>query len=111
MSRWLVDNNTGCWVWQGSYFDSGYGRLHHGKSGKSERAHIIVYEEIIGEVPKNKILHHKCENKFCVNPYHCEPLTHKQHSEKHPYSDAVKEIMSQKRRQRSTKESTKDKLK
>lgn len=52
--------------------------------GVHRKAHRVMWEMKNGEVPKGKELHHKCEEKRCVNPDHLECLTRREHVEKHP---------------------------
>jgi hypothetical protein len=67
--------NSGCWLWTGACL-AGYGRFVW--SGKVRRAHRVFYEVFRGEIPVDKELDHRCRVKSCVNPWHCEPVTHQQ---------------------------------
>ena len=37
-------------------------------------AHRAVYEYIAGKIPAGKVLDHLCENRWCLNPGHLEPV-------------------------------------
>jgi hypothetical protein len=66
----ILDN--GCWFWLGCKDDNGYGE----KGNK--RAHVYIYELLVGKIPEGKELHHTCKFRACVNPKHLEPVTHAQ---------------------------------
>ena len=59
---------TGCWIWTGNSEVAGYGRLT--VDGKIMKAHRAMYIAIHGEVPKGKIICHKCDVPACINPAH-----------------------------------------
>lgn len=65
-----VDTND-CWLWAGYVTHADYGR--HGK----HLAHRLVYESLVGEIPKGLELDHLCKTQRCVNPEHLEPVTTK----------------------------------
>lgn len=67
----------GCWNWTGRLNWCGYGV----RGGK--KAHRAVYEELVGPIPSGMDVHHKCENKRCVNPEHLEPLNPRDHQMRH----------------------------
>jgi hypothetical protein len=69
-----VEPFSGCWLWIGALFLSGYGKMMVG--GKMVRAHRLVYE--LDHEPVQS-LHHRCETKCCVNPAHLEPIDHAVH--------------------------------
>ncbi len=52
---------------------SGYGEVRN--NGKIRRAHIVSYEQNIGQVPKGMDLDHLCRIRSCVNPMHLEPVS------------------------------------
>jgi hypothetical protein len=63
-----VDKNpNGCWNWTGAT-SHGYGAIQMWPLVK--RAHRVMYEHLIGPIPKGKLLRHTCDNKRCVNPDH-----------------------------------------
>ncbi len=63
-----IDKKTGCWLWIGSLFRSGYGCIAINK--KNYRVLRIAWQEFIGPI-KNQILHKQiCPNKNCFNPEH-----------------------------------------
>lgn len=61
-------DEKGCWIWQRSVNQNGYGRIKIG--GKDIEAHKFFYEWMKGQVPENKVLDHKCQNTLCINPNH-----------------------------------------
>lgn len=71
---YIVDPETGCWVWQLQRGSSGYGKL--GRDGRHWRAHRWYYVQRYGEIPDDLPLDHLCRNRACVNPDHLEPVTH-----------------------------------
>lgn len=65
-----------CWKFLG-YLDSrGYGQCSF--KGKRDWAHRTYYRAFVGELPKGKELDHLCRNRWCVNPKHLEPVSHKE---------------------------------
>ena len=73
MSRphtYTVNDETGCWEWEGRLNRYGYGAVHRG--GRSRLIHRVVYEDMYGEIPEGFVVHHTCGVKHCVNPKHLE---------------------------------------
>ena len=65
-----------CWIWP-KYTDRlGYGQMRH--DSKVEYAHRVVYELLIGPIPEGLEIDHLCRNPSCVNPWHLEPVTHRE---------------------------------
>lgn len=71
---YIVDDQTGCWIWQRYRHESGYGRMRFG--GKKQYAHRWMYEQEVGKVPEGYDLDHLCRNRACVNPDHLEVVPH-----------------------------------
>ena len=59
-----IDEN-GCWLWEGSLTNKGYG-----KTSNSKLVHRLSYEAFVSEIPKGKCVLHKCDVKNCFNPEH-----------------------------------------
>lgn len=76
--RYVVDESTGCWNWQGGINSNGYGVYH--LNGKLVTAHRLVYERERGSIPDGLELDHECKNRRCVNPDHLTPRTKQDHS-------------------------------
>jgi hypothetical protein len=68
---------NGCWLWTGYTRRDGYGQFH---DKKVVYAHIWAYKHFKGEIPRGHELHHRCENRACVNPNHLEILTKQDHN-------------------------------
>lgn len=64
-----------CIAWMGFYY-RGYDYYSYVAYGKRRRAaHRVVYEQHKGKIPKGLVVHHLCNNKWCVNPDHLEVST------------------------------------
>jgi len=73
--------NSGCWLWNGSMTNNGYGLASVGGSpGKARNivAHRAVWFIMRGDVPDGLVLDHLCRNRGCVNPDHLEIVTQKE---------------------------------
>jgi len=76
-----VDDETGCWVWQGTVDKKwGYGKTYVGSrrdgTRRSAKAHRAAWEAVNGPVPEGLTLDHVvCDNPPCCNPDHLEPAT------------------------------------
>lgn len=71
-----IRESGGCWLWTRSTDEYGYGRIATSKGHAPRKAYRVLYEQIIGAVPKGLELDHLCRNRLCVNPYHLEPVSH-----------------------------------
>ena len=74
---YVIDEATGCWVWQRSMNSTGYGRMNVG-SQRNRLAHRVFYERLVGPIPEGLQLDHLCFNRACVNPDHLEPVTNQE---------------------------------
>lgn len=54
-----------CWLWARSINGGGYGVVHGGK-----KAHRVIYEALVGEIPEGMYVLHKCDTPRCINPDH-----------------------------------------
>lgn len=62
-----------CWRWVGAIGSHGYGNFY--AEGKYLRAHTWAYTFFRADVPEGLQLDHLCRNRWCVNPWHLEPVT------------------------------------
>ena len=61
------DVDSGCWLWIGGLFQTGYGETT--LDGR-KRAHRLSWEIYQGPIPDRLLVLHKCDVKRCVNPDH-----------------------------------------
>ena len=84
MSRVVIDETSGCWLWQGPDSGNGrgggYGRMS--LDGQTVATHIVSYTHFYGYVPGKKQVDHKCNNRLCCNPNHLELVTHLQNQKR-----------------------------
>jgi hypothetical protein len=73
IGAYVVDESTGCWIWQRSTSLNGYGQVYY--MGRIYRAHRLFYELFRGPIPDGYQIHHTCQRPLCVNPDHLEPMT------------------------------------
>ncbi len=71
--RYEVCPDTECWIWLGAKNAGGYGLIN--VNGKSRLAHRWMFEQIVGPIPKDKVIDHLCRNQACVNPEHLEVVS------------------------------------
>lgn len=68
------DELRGCWEWVGARNSRGYGC--YAILGKSQLAHRIAWEELVGPIPADLTIDHAvCRNRACINPAHLEVVT------------------------------------
>ena len=82
-NSYLEEQPDGCIVWTGYRTLKGYGMFNiypHGALKAHRFAYALHYG--IDQLPngtdktqKRMVVHHKCENKACVNPLHLESVT------------------------------------
>ncbi len=73
-SKYCPEPNTGCWLWTGSHFDTGYGQFHIRRSAVG--AHRVSYEIHHGTIRDGLWVLHRCDTPACVNPDHLFLGTH-----------------------------------
>ncbi len=64
------------WLWLGHIDTDGYGTIRF--NNKAYKAHNFVWLYLVGEIPKELQMDHKCRLRNCVNPDHLEPVTPKE---------------------------------
>ncbi len=76
LTKRLVFDLRGCWVWTGcrTKGGEGYGQIVVAR-GKTQQVHRVVYEALVGPIPDGLQIDHLCSNKACCNPAHLEPVT------------------------------------
>lgn len=68
----IPEPNSGCWLWEGAVDKNGYDTIRFSidSVNKNFFAHRISFIIEHGEIPTNKQINHKCDNKLCISPYH-----------------------------------------
>ena len=63
-----VQKSSGCWMWTGAKYRTGYGSFWDGQ--KSRKAHRFSWALVNGPIPEGKFICHQCDVPLCVNPAH-----------------------------------------
>lgn len=82
--RVYPEPNTGCWLWAGAHHPSGHGCVNPNSHNGFSWAHRYSYFIANGDFDRQKLICHKCDNPWCVNPEHLYVGTH---------SDNVRDIL------------------
>lgn len=85
----LVNQNTGCWEWQGVKTNGGYGMVCY--KYKTHIAHRFFYKALVGSIPEGLELDHLCRVRNCVNPNYLEPVTHQENCRRGTQGDWQKQ--------------------
>lgn len=73
-----------CWIWVGAVdAASGYGVMYDGSRRRKVGAHRWAFGHFVALAPPGMHVHHRCEQKSCVNPAHLELLTPGEHFKRH----------------------------
>lgn len=88
LTRFEVDDGTGCWNWQGA-ISQGYGQVamvSMTKVHRPVRIHRISWAIANNNCelpPPSQHIHHLCGNKRCGNPDHLEAVAPSEHAHIH----------------------------
>lgn len=68
----FVRQSVGCWEWQGTRQNQGYGLITERADGKmvARTTHRVSWELHYGSIPKGLMVLHRCDNRKCVRPDH-----------------------------------------
>lgn len=97
---YLIDVDTGCWVWQKGTI-RGY-PMGSGSTGTS-RVHRAYYERAHGPIPPGHDIHHLCGNTRCINPAHLQAAHERDHDVEHALTangydfDFIRQVRSDRR--------------
>lgn len=72
---------TPCLIYQGHINSNGYGRTS--RNGKGKQAHVAIYEDAFSPVPDGYDVHHKCEQRDCIQLSHLESMPGAEHTAMH----------------------------
>lgn len=70
LTAYVIDPDSGCWVWQKGIQSYGYGTVWYGETRSRRLAHRVLYELHRGPIPDGLFVLHRCDNPPCVNPDH-----------------------------------------
>ena len=71
---------SGCWIWLRAWNPDGYGKCTTKVNGElfQRKAHRFVYEQLVGPIPEDMVLCHRCNTRICVDPDHLYVGTQRQ---------------------------------
>lgn len=78
LSRYEVDQETGCWNWTGTMMRVGYGQIS--RDGRNQPAHRAMWEYFREPIGSKLTVDHLCLNRRCVNPSHMEIVSYSENN-------------------------------
>lgn len=63
-----IDPETNCWNWNKSTTSAGYGQFTRNKKYWTTHRFVATYK--FGDIPKDQLVRHLCNNTKCCNPDH-----------------------------------------
>lgn len=94
LNNTIIDEESGCHLWQGNKHVAGYGRVFW--KGVSTGAHVLSYVMVHGPIKYGTHVKHTCKNKHCINVDHlttdADPLTMEEQLDRHNYPDKIYKI-------------------
>lgn len=82
----VMYNNSGCWRFTGKWNSGdGYSKVRWPSKTKKSfgwRVHRLTYTLLIGEIPYGLVADHLCQNRWCCNPAHLQPMTSTENTRK-----------------------------
>lgn len=100
LSRFLVDSNTGCHIWQGALNDKGYAIVGTNRDG-TFRAARLVYMRDKGTLNPGEYPDHLCRNRSCINSAHLEKVSNAENTRRGSRAKLTMELAEEIRRLRS----------
>ena len=65
----IAVTESGCYLFMGATGDYGHGVIWDNDQ-KLNKAHRVVYRDLVGPIPEGFFVCHKCDVPCCVNPHH-----------------------------------------
>lgn len=90
-----------CWIWTKNLDVRGYPAKWDGQKRRLVKGHRVYYEREHGVIPEGMLVHHRCEQKACVNPAHLQALTRSEHGKVHSPGPEVWRAAVRVRRERA----------
>lgn len=80
--RKVIVRSDGCWEWAGAHTTGGYAVIE--TPDVTTTAHRFAYTLFVGPIADDLDADHLCMNRWCVNPYHVEAVTHRENIHRMP---------------------------